>query len=64
MLDLYHWYARLHGPRAFRVNQTAITDEAARRTDEASSAGQDWEEDAGAAYDTSTVLPPTRTSRR
>jgi hypothetical protein len=31
MLDLHYWYARLHGPRAVRIIQTALTDEARER---------------------------------
>jgi hypothetical protein len=33
MLDLHHWYARLHGPgpRAVLIIQTALTDEARER---------------------------------
>ena len=44
MLDLLHWYARIHGPGAVRVIQTALSDEAAQRADDSASAGHDVEQ--------------------
>lgn len=38
MLDRHHWYAQLHGPRAVRVIQTALTDEARERAADACTA--------------------------
>ena len=44
MLDLIHWYARAHGPRAVRVIHDALTEEAARHADEALSDVPSFEE--------------------
>ena len=57
MLDLHHWYARLHGPRAVRVIQTALTDEARERAAAAPPAEPEMEDGAEAAYGTCTVPP-------
>lgn len=57
MVDLHHWYAWLHGPRAVRVIQTALTDEADRRADAARSAEADTVDSAEPGYGTCTVSP-------
>jgi len=41
MSDLLHWYARIHGPRAFRIMQAARSGELDRERADAASAAQD-----------------------